>query len=152
MVKEKALKHSIKLSLDTNGIPETIQADERMLKQIMYNLLSNASKFTPDGGEVSVTARTCALNDKDCQANVRSGGSGVKISVSDTGIGIHSEDLKRIFSPFEQVESSKSRKYRGTGLGLSLCKNFVGLHGGDIWVDSKGDGQGSSFHLVIPQK
>ena len=152
MVKEKALKHSIQLALDTNSIPETVQADERLLKQIMYNLLSNAVKFTPDGGRVSVTAQTCALSDKDYQADVLNQAFGVKISVSDTGIGIHPEDLKRIFNPFEQVESSKSRKYQGTGLGLPLCKNFVDLHGGNIWVDSKGDDQGSSFHFVIPQK
>ena len=152
MVKEKVLKHSIQISLDPNGIPETIQADERMLKQIMYNLLSNAVKFTPDGGRVLVTAQTFDRNAKNNRANGSKRDCGVKISVCDTGIGIHPTDLKRIFYPFEQVESSKSRKYHGTGLGLSLCKNFVDLHGGKIWVDSKGDDQGTSFHFVIPQK
>jgi signal transduction histidine kinase len=77
----------------------------------MYNLMSNAVKFTPEGGKVSVTAQTC-------------NSSGVEISVSDTGIGICPEDLERIFSPFEQVETSKSRKYQGTGLGLSLTKRL----------------------------
>jgi signal transduction histidine kinase len=60
--------------------------------------------------------------------------------------------INDIFDPFEQVENSTSRKYQGTGLGLALCRNFVDLHGGKIWVDSKGDGQGASFHFIIPQK
>jgi len=79
MVKEKALKHGINLSSEINGIPESIEADERKLKQIMYNLMSNAVKFTPEGGKVSVAAQTCNSSE-------------VEISVSDTGIGISPED------------------------------------------------------------
>ncbi len=75
---------------------------------------------------------------------------GVKVSVSDTGIGLKPEDLSRIFFPFEQVENSVSRKFQGTGLGLSLTRRLVELHGGKIWAESKGINKGSSFHFVIP--
>ena len=74
----------------------------------------------------------------------------VEIYVTDTGIGLKKEDIKRIFNPFEQVDGSKSRRYGGTGLGLSLSKKFVELHHGDIGVESKGENQGSIFHVVIP--
>jgi signal transduction histidine kinase len=137
MVQEKALKHSIQLLLDSNDIPSHVEADERKLKQIIYNLLSNAVKFTQDGGKVSLSAHT-----RDS--------SGVEISVSDTGIGITPKDLNRIFSPFEQVENSKSRKYQGTGLGLSLTKQLVHLHGGKIWVESDGEGKGATFKFTLP--
>ena len=74
----------------------------------------------------------------------------VKISVIDTGIGLDSEDLKRIFSPFEQVDSSTSRKYHGTGLGLSLTRRLIQLHNGWIYASSKGIGQGSTFSFLLP--
>ena len=140
MVKEKAIRNGIKLSNNCNGIPEEVTADKRKLKQILYNLLSNAVKFTQDGGEVSLYAQHCEID----QAN------GVKISVSDTGIGLNPDGLESIFNPFEQVESSYSRKFQGTGLGLSITKNFVELHGGKIWVESEGEGLGSTFSFVLP--
>jgi hypothetical protein len=74
----------------------------------------------------------------------------VKFSVSDTGIGIKPEDQDRIFSPFEQVDGSTSRKYQGTGLGLSLTKKLVEVHGGKIWIKSEGEGKGSNFNFIIP--
>jgi signal transduction histidine kinase len=74
----------------------------------------------------------------------------VEVCVSDTGIGLKGEDLKRIFNPFEQVDGSLSRRYQGTGLGLSLSKRFVELHHGRIWAESGGENQGSAFHFVIP--
>ena len=138
MVKEKALRHGIQLSLDTDGIPDTIEADERYLKQILYNLLANAVKFTPDGGNVN------------CRASVLNGNRYIEISVSDTGIGIKPEDLNRIFNPFEQVDGSISRQYGGTGLGLSLTKKLVELHGGKIWTESDGEGMGATFRFTIP--
>ena len=138
MVKEKALKHGIRLSLDTDGIPKTIMADERKLKQILYNLLANAVKFTPDGGSVNCIA-------------IHSGSNGnIEVSVTDTGIGITAADLKRIFDPFEQVEGSISRRFQGTGLGLSLTKKLVELHGGRIWAESDGVGKGAAFRFTIP--
>jgi signal transduction histidine kinase len=74
----------------------------------------------------------------------------IDISVQDTGIGIRREDLERIFDPFEQVDSSASRRYEGTGLGLYLVKRLVELHGGKIWAESEGEGKGSKFIFLIP--
>ena len=150
MVKEKALRHSLELSLDTTGIPKNITADERKLKQIIYNLLSNAVKFTPDKGKVSVVAQPCEWNGGENAVATDKSNLGVKISVADTGIGLKPEDLNRIFYPFEQVENSASRQFQGTGLGLSLTKCLVELHGGKIWAESEGKDKGSSFHFVIP--
>ncbi|MCG2778831.1 MAG: ATP-binding protein, partial [Desulfobacterales bacterium] len=80
----------------------------------------------------------------------RTTGDFIEISVTDTGIGLKKEDLERIFSPFDQVDSSPSRRYQGTGLGLSLTKSLVALHGGRIWVESDGEGKGSTFIFTIP--
>jgi signal transduction histidine kinase len=145
MIKEKALSHGIHLAFELVEIPEFVQADERKLKQVLYNLLSNAAKFTPDGGQVVLSAR--GLNGNE---GSNEGWHAVEISVRDTGIGIDSKDLERIFDPFEQVENSKSRKFQGTGLGLSLTKRLVELHGGRIWAESEGAGKGSIFRLRIP--
>jgi signal transduction histidine kinase len=87
--------------------------------------------------------------------NVMSHGSNpsrkfVRISVADNGIGIQSKDLCRIFDTFEQVDNSAGRKYQGTGLGLSLTKSLVELHGGKIWAESEGEGKGSRFQVLIP--
>lgn len=160
MIKEKALKHRIKVQLEYENIPELITADERKLKQIIYNLLSNAAKFTPDGGRIHLEAKL--LNGEMLQdsfysdllnnSDLSDGPDWVKISVSDTGIGMKQEDLDRVFGAFEQVENSMSRKYQGTGLGLSLTKNFVELHGGKIWAESEGEGKGTRFNFVIPTR
>jgi signal transduction histidine kinase len=147
MFKEKTLTHAIKLSTHLRGIPAKITADERKIKQIMYNLLSNAIKFTPDGGKVTVAAELCRLRVDEEYAPSR---EGIKISVTDTGIGIQPEDLERIFNPFEQVDQTTSRQFQGTGLGLSLSKRLVELHGGRIWASSDGMGKGSSFRMIIP--
>ena len=158
------MKHKIRLSSDINGIPEAVQADERKLKQILYNLLSNAVKFTPDGGSVVLSARHLSFREGrwfspdgqpvglswDGDDLVMKGKESIEISVQDTGIGIKGEDLQRIFSPFEQVESSASRRYQGTGLGLSVTKRLVELHGGTIWAESEGEGKGSKFIFIIP--
>jgi signal transduction histidine kinase len=77
-------------------------------------------------------------------------GEAIEISVQDTGIGIRDEDLERIFDPFEQGDNSASRRYQGTGLGLSLSRKLVELHGGRIWATSEGEGKGSKFTFVIP--
>jgi signal transduction histidine kinase len=160
MFKEKALKQTLNLSMDINHIPETIIADERKLKQIIYNLVSNAIKFTPEGGSVRVSAHISEygmLNaDLKRAANVSYPQSHIQntkyiqITVADTGIGIKHDDLDRIFNPFEQVDGSSSRTYQGTGLGLSLTRNLVELHGGTIWVESEGRGKGTTFSFVIP--
>jgi signal transduction histidine kinase len=74
----------------------------------------------------------------------------VEISVTDTGLGLKAEDMERIFNPFVQVDGSKSRRYQGAGLGLSLTKRLAELHGGAVWAVSEGENKGSSFHVVIP--
>jgi hypothetical protein len=100
MVMENAMKHSISLTSHFLEIPATIRADERKIRQILYNLLSNAVKFTPDGGKVELKARELD-------------GQLIRITVSDTGIGLTETDLERIFQPFEQGDNSASRKYQG---------------------------------------
>jgi signal transduction histidine kinase len=134
------------------GLPDMITADERKLKQVMYNLLSNAVKFTPDGGRIAVTARMCEIEDTPFSSADKNSGPFVEISVSDNGIGINPEDLNRIFNPFEQVETSSTKKFQGTGLGLSLTKNLRELHDGKIWVESDGEGEGNgaTFSFCIP--
>jgi len=162
MIKEKAMKHGIRLTSSFDGIPETIQADERKLKQIMYNLLSNAVKFTSGGGEVRLKAklnRGGRIADFDVMEGGDQSATGdgqtttedfLEISVSDTGIGIRSQELQQIFNPFEQADNTASRKYQGTGLGLTLTKSLVELHGGRIWAESEGEGSGSTFSFIIP--
>ncbi len=112
-----------------------IQADERRIKQVMLNLLANAAKFTPDGGRIEVSARK--------------NGQGLVISVSDTGIGIAPEHHKKIFDRFYQVQSGMRDKTPGAGLGLNLSRQIVEMHGGRMWVESEGIGQGSCFSFRI---
>jgi signal transduction histidine kinase len=169
MIKEKAMKNGINLITNADASPLTIQADKRKLKQIIYNLLSNAVKFTNSGGSIwlNVHKVNCVIkpglrwDDPEYLKILKEGVQGkphedkppikcVKISVSDTGIGLNYEDRERVFRPFEQVDGSPSRRYQGTGLGLSLTKRLVQLHGGKIWVDSDGEGKGSTFSFVIP--
>jgi signal transduction histidine kinase len=169
MVKEKALKNSIQLSMKFVEIPTAIVADERKFKQVLYNLLSNAVKFTNPGGEVCVEAckAYCISDDKNPgpegnQPRLIDPGTDVEtidpsgvveciqVGVIDTGIGLNQKDQERVFLPFEQADGSSSRKYEGTGLGLSLTKKLVQLHGGNIWVESDGEGKGSAFRFFIP--
>ncbi len=160
MFKEKALKHGLRISTDLDGIPKEIQADERKLKQIVYNLLSNAVKFTPDGGTILLSARPLLYRNQgwvtpnggrvEVPCHPAGAGDWVQIMVRDTGIGLKKEDWERIFVPFEQADNSATRKYQGSGLGLSLTKNFVELHGGWIWAKSDGEGRGSTFSFLIP--
>ncbi len=133
-----------------NDIPEFIHCDERQLKQILYNLLSNAVKFTPNGGDIDLAAKCDYKDDSLGQEDHDHINKYVRISVKDSGIGLRKEDLERVFKPFEQVESSASRRFDGTGLGLSLVKHFVQLHGGNIWVESDGVGAGATFHFMLP--
>ena len=158
MIKEKAIKHGINLVVEINGMPETIQADERRLKQIIYNLLSNAVKFTPDGGQITLKAEVVNRYPKTARcpvspsrySNHNAAQKFVSISVTDTGIGIAPQDLEQIFLPFEQIESNSNRRFQGTGLGLSLTRELVELHGGSIYAESQGAGQGATFNFTIP--
>jgi signal transduction histidine kinase len=133
-----------------DGIPQTIQADKRKLKQILYNLLSNAVKFTPDAGHILLSAKRVLHPDNQVQGLSDSDQNYIQISVEDSGIGLKKEDLERIFEPFEQVENSISRRFQGTGLGLSLTKSLVELHGGKIWAESEGEDKGTIFSFCIP--
>ena len=135
LIKERAQRHGIKLSLDAAPALGMIQADERKFKQIMLNLLSNAVKFTPAGGSVSVGSR-------------RYDGT-LEVSVTDTGVGISAEDQLVIFEEFRQVGTDYTRKAEGTGLGLALTKRFIELHGGTLRVESA-PGEGSTFTFTLP--
>jgi signal transduction histidine kinase len=169
MVKEKALKHQIQLTLAAGNLPEEIIADERLLKQVIYNLLGNAVKFTPEKGKITLEARQmdCYIRSgkrKDDphryffvddhppspdEANIQKQPC-LEIAVTDSGIGIAPEHLSHVFNRFDQVDSALNRQFEGTGLGLSLAKSFIELHGGRIWAESKGENQGSKFRFVIP--
>ena len=134
LVKERAGRHGIALHLDVDPALGEVTGDERKIKQVLLNLLSNAVKFTPDGGRISLKAG-------------RADGA-VEISVADTGIGIAPDDQAAIFEEFRQVGSDERRR-EGTGLGLTLAKKFVELHGGRIWVESE-LGRGSTFTFTLP--
>ncbi len=159
MIKEKANRHNIVLSLDLQDcVPVTIWADERKLKQIFYNLLANAVKFSRDNGQVTLTAarmegKTVPLPEY-LQAAARSGGflqnQYLFITIQDKGIGIPPDMLEKIFDPFEQVDTSTTRNYQGTGLGLSLTRRLIELHGGLIWATSTGTDMGSTFSFILP--
>jgi signal transduction histidine kinase len=138
MVKEKAMKHRITIDVEVEKNIGDLIADKRKVKQVLFNLLSNAVKFTPDGGKVCISAKT---RDREF----------IEISVEDTGIGIPSDMMDILFQPFQQIESSSTKKYEGTGLGLSICKNLVELHGGKIWAKSRA-GKGSKFIFTLPRK
>jgi GAF domain-containing protein len=136
-VRERATKHGINLDVAVDERLGDYFGDERKIKQILLNLLSNAVKFTPEGGRIGIEAK---------QAD-----GSVEISVSDTGIGISPEDQAKIFEEFRQVGSDYAHKIEGTGLGLTLAKKFVELHGGRIWVKSE-LGKGSTFSFTLPEK
>ena len=133
LVRERATRQGISLVLEVDAAVGTIEADERRVKQILFNLLSNALKFTPAGGRVTLGAAVIA--------------DAVQISVRDTGIGIKSDDQVRIFEEFQQAGPGKA--VEGTGLGLALAKRFVEMHGGHIWVASA-VGAGSEFTFTLP--
>jgi signal transduction histidine kinase len=140
MVRDRAFRHGIDTAIDFRDPPTEIVADQRMMKQILYNLLANAVKFTPDGGKVTVI----------CSAQAGEGDRAlVTIDVADTGAGLDADDLERIFTPFEQVDCASTAR-EGTGLGLALTKRMVELHGGRIWARSEGRGKGSTFHVSLP--
>jgi len=134
LVRERAARRGIKLGSTINSSIGAIRADERKVKQVLLNLLSNAIKFTPEGGRI------------DVRAIMKEGV--VEVSVADTGVGIAPEDQDAVFEEFRQVGTS-DKKVEGTGLGLALCRKFVELHAGRIWVKSQ-VGHGSTFTFTLP--
>ena len=141
LVRETCLKQGIRLIFEaTPAVRELkITADERRFKQILYNLLSNATKFTPDSGSILVKAR---LTEEPVPLLI--------VSVADTGIGIARENQPYVFEAFYQVHHGTVSKTPGTGLGLCLVSQLVAMHGGRIWVESEGEGRGSRFTFVVP--
>ena len=138
MIRETAMKRGLTVDLKVSErlYEGKIQADDVRLKQIVMNLLSNAAKFTPSGGTIQLEAEIL--------------GKEILIGVSDTGVGLKPDDQKRIFQAFEQLDSSFSRQEQGSGLGLALVRKLVELHGGRIWVESEGEGMGSTFKFIFP--
>jgi len=138
VIKERSLRHGISLEVNISeelkGLEITV--DERKLKQVMFNLLGNAAKFTPEGGRIGVEARREREE--------------IIISVTDTGIGIAPENQGMIFEAFYQVQCGVRDKTPGTGLGLPISRQLVELHGGRIWVESQGERTGSRFSFTVP--
>ncbi|MDQ6962445.1 MAG: ATP-binding protein, partial [Mariprofundaceae bacterium] len=142
MVKSKALNHHIQLSSDIDPSIETVVLDVRKVKQLLFNLLSNAVKFTPSEGSVNVIV---GLQDQMSDAPL------LTIAIHDTGIGISEDDVPKLFESFVQLDGSIDRHFEGTGLGLSLVKQLVDLHGGIVEVSSQ-LGVGSCFTVKLPYR
>jgi signal transduction histidine kinase len=152
----QAEKRGIAIALPQADVPRAL-GDGRKIRQIFWNLIANAVKFTGDGGEVAVDWRVGPLVPDESGGRFPASAGrfdaarhlGVRVSVRDSGIGISAEKQKHIFEPFFQVDSSSTREYGGTGLGLTLAKQYVEAHGGHIWVDSE-LGAGSVFSVSLP--
>jgi CheY-like chemotaxis protein len=134
-----AQKKQIQVFFEMDNTVHTLQADGRRLKQILVNLLTNAVKFTPQGGQVGLSVVGLAETDE------------LRMTVWDTGIGISAQGMSQLFQPFVQLDSSLSRQYEGTGLGLALVRRLAELHGGTVTVESEGiPGKGSRFTVSLP--
>ena len=136
LVAERAKRAELTLDIDLPPNLPHLRADERKLKQVLLNLMSNAIKFTPQNGHIALSAR----HEPD--------GSFV-FEVSDSGIGIAAEDIPRAFAPFEQVDSRLNRQFEGTGLGLPLSDGFIKLHGGRLDLESQ-PGVGTRAIVRLP--
>lgn len=157
IVKERAANHQVKLKLEIEGTLGQSWMDARKAKQIIYNLLSNAVKFTPEGGEVTLHARIVSRKDAMMKTSEMPGmrtplphaQKFLEICVIDTGIGISNDHLQQLFQPFVQIESSLSRRFEGTGLGLAMVRKLAELHGGAVAVNSLPE-RGSEFRVWLP--
>ena len=137
MVRERAAGHHIALTTRIDAKVDRVEADERKIKQVVLNLLTNAVKFTPAGGRVELSA----TRDRDS----------VVVAIRDSGVGIAPADQARVFEEFAQARSGATLEQEGTGLGLTLSRKFVELHGGKIWVESE-VGKGSTFRFTLPHR
>ncbi|MBE9126487.1 MULTISPECIES: PAS domain S-box protein [unclassified Coleofasciculus] len=148
-VKQQAFKKRIKLNSQLLEGLEPIELDERRMRQVLINLLSNAVKFTPEGGSVTVAVQVETSDNTDSNSLNSQNADIISISIIDTGIGIAKEDMEKLFQSFVQIDSSLSRRHEGTGLGLSLVRRLVELHGGSVAVKSE-VGKGSCFTVRLP--
>ena len=138
LIKERAARRNVNIIKELSPELEFIEVDKQRFKQVLFNLIDNAIKFSrPQGGPITITTKKA--------------GDNVEISVTDKGIGIKAEDIGKLFQKFQQINPEISSKYGGTGLGLAICKQIVELHGGRIWVDSK-YGEGTRFTFIFPLK
>ena len=159
IIREKAAARNIHLTMDAPKELGSIRSDARKVKQIVYNLLSNAVKFTSDRGEVTLRASRVPRAEVGHVSESRMGRSFpmadneftefLKISVTDSGMGISPEGLERLYKPFSQIDSGLARKFEGTGLGLAMVKLLADLHGGTVAVESE-VGKGSCFTVWLP--
>jgi len=147
MFSEQAERNGIVLESNYEEGLSPVMADQRKLKQVLCNLLSNAVKFTPTGGSICLQARQ--TGHEQLPAADLPQGSYMEFAISDTGMGICPADQEKLFQPFQQLDSGS--KHKGTGLGLALSKQFVELHGGCIWLESK-EAEGSTFSFAIPRQ
>ncbi len=131
-----AQQRGVEIHLDFDPELPWINADRDALEKVFVNLIGNSLKFTPSGGQIHVAARAKQ--------------EGVIATVRDTGMGLPQDQLERIFDRFAQVDTSATRRHEGTGIGLSLVKEIVELHGGKVWAESPGLGQGASIHVELP--
>jgi PAS domain S-box-containing protein len=145
-VKQIANQKNIQLKLSINHSIKMITVDERRMRQALINLLSNAVKFTPKGGKICLEVK---LQEREATELTSERSYAMIFSIIDTGIGISPEDISNLFQAFVQIDSSLNRQFAGTGLGLTLVKQLVEMHGGCVSVASQ-VGEGSSFSIVLP--
>ncbi|MBF0153340.1 MAG: PAS domain S-box protein [Magnetococcales bacterium] len=140
---EEAEEKEIHLTGEWSTAPEQVPMDENLISRVIHALLSNAIKFTPERGRISLRARRIEAGPFDKKPQL-------EIAVLDSGIGLTQEEISHIFEPFEQVNDVDAIPYAGCGVGLSLTRSLVELHGGHIWVESSGRHRGSTFFLHLP--
>ncbi|MBF0175953.1 MAG: PAS domain-containing sensor histidine kinase [Magnetococcales bacterium] len=140
---EEAEEKEILLTGDWSRAPRLAPMDENLISRVVHALLSNAIKFTPERGKIFLQAQRLPADDSNGKPQLR-------VSVTDTGIGLTSEEIDRIFEPFDQADEHETIPYAGCGVGLSLTRSLVELHGGRIWVESPGRQQGSTFTFLLP--
>jgi two-component system CheB/CheR fusion protein len=136
LVADMVSKKKIEMVLEIAEDMPNIEADELKVREIIYNLLSNAVKYTPEGGKIGIRAKKAD--------------SEIEVVVWDTGVGIASENMEKIFEGFFRVDTPYSRVTEGTGLGLPLSKKLVELHGGKLSVESEGLDKGTSVRFTLP--
>jgi len=135
-LQHQAASKNITLTVELpKDMPHAVQADGALLHQAVYNLVENAIKYTPEGGQVTVSAHSEAGQ--------------LVFEISDSGIGIMQEDMPRLFEKFYRGSQREARAQHGTGLGLAIVRSIAERHGGKVWVESE-PGKGSTFHLQIP--